>query len=95
VLKRKGIVAMNGFQIILVLVFFVAFILIFFAKKRFPEKVNKLIPYNFVVLGSLFCYLSKGNNNVNKFCLLAGVGFFVYGIFLLFKRSQLHKEDRA
>jgi hypothetical protein len=94
VLKRKGIVAMNSSQIILVLVFCVAFILILFAKQRFPEKVNKLIPYNFVLLGSLFCYLSKANNNVNKFSLLAGVAFFVYGIFLLFKRSQLHKENR-
>ncbi len=85
---------MGKFQIIIVLVFLVALVLTYIAKKRFPEKVNKIIPYNFVVLGSLFCYLSKGDNNINKFVLCAGVGFFVYGIFLLFKRRQLHKENR-
>ena len=33
---------MDKFQIILVLVCLVAFVLILFGKKRFPEKVNKL-----------------------------------------------------
>jgi len=83
----------DKFQIIIVLVFLVALVLSHIAKKCFPEKVNKIIPYNFVVLGSLFCYLSKANNNINKFVLCAGVGFFVYGIFLLSKRARLHKED--
>ena len=77
-------------RIILALTCLVALIFSLIAKKYWPEKVNKLIPYNFVVLGSLFCYLSKEDSN-DKFHLFAGVGFFVYGIFLLFKRGQLHK----
>ena len=81
------------YQIIIVLVFLVALVLTYIARKRFPEKVNKFIPYNFVVLGSLFCYISKTNDNINKFVLYCGVGFFVYGIFLLFKRDRLPKKD--
>jgi len=84
---------MDKFQIIIVLVFLIALVLSYIGKKYFPEKVNKIIPYNFVVLGSLFCYLSKANSNINKFVLCTGVGFFVYGIFLLFKRAKLHTED--
>lgn len=81
------------FQIIIVLVFLVMLVLSYIAKKRFPEKVNKIIPYNSVVLGGLFCYLSEANNNINKFVLCAGIGFIVYGIFLLFERNRLHKKD--
>ena len=81
------------YQIIIVLVFLVAMVLTYIAWKRFPEKVHKLIPYNFVVLGSLFCYISIANDNINKFALYSGIGFFVYGIFLLFKRDRPPKKD--
>ena len=84
---------MDKFQIIIVLVFLVALALTYIARKRFSEKVNKFIPYNFVVLGSLFCYKSIANDNINKFVLCFGIGFFVYGIFLLFKQYRLPKED--
>ena len=91
VAKRQGVVVMDKFQIVFVLVFFVALVFSHIAKRCFPEKVNKIIPYNFVVLGSIFCYLSKAHNNANTFTFYAGVGFFVYGIFLLLKR-RLHNE---
>ena len=82
---------MDIFQIIPVLVFVVAIVLSYVARKHFPEKVNKIIPYNFVVLGGLFCY--AGLDNGNKFVLYSGIGFFVYGIFLLSKRTKIAKED--
>ena len=79
--------------IILVLVFLVAFVLSHIAKKRFPEKVNKIIPYNFMVLGGLFCYLStKAINNVDELVLFGGIVFFVYGIFLLSKQARSLSE---
>jgi len=81
------------YQIIIVLVSLVAIVLTYIASKRFPEKVNKFIPYNFVVLGSLFCYISIANDNINKFGLYSGIGFLAYGIFLLFKRDRLPKKD--
>ncbi len=83
---------MDKFQIIIVLVFLVALVSTYIAKKRFPETLNKIIPYNFVVLGSLFCYHGVANNNTNKFVLCSGVGFFAYGMFLLFKRARLRKK---
>lgn len=82
---------MDIFQIILLFVFLVAIVLSYVAIKRFPEKVNKFIPYNFVAMGSLFCYL--GLDQGKKFVLYSGICFFVYGIFLISKRARLHKKD--
>lgn len=84
---------MDIFQIILVLFFFVTLVLSYVARKHFPDKVNKIIPYNFVVLGSLFFY--AGLDNGNKFVLYSGIGFFVYGIFLLSKRTKIAKENSS
>ncbi len=81
---------MHIYEIILVLVFLAAFGLVIVLRRRYPEKVNKLIPYNYLVLGSLFCYLNKGNDN-NTFIFSSGVAFFAYGVFLLVKRDKERK----
>jgi hypothetical protein len=66
-------------------------VLSYIGNKRFPEMFNKILPYNVVVLGGVFCYLGQANDK--PFTLCVGVGFVVYGIFLLAKRAIPHKED--
>ena len=81
---------MGTLQIILISVFFVAVVLSCIGKKRFPEKFDKILPYNCVVLGIIFCYLSQINDK--SFTLLAGICFVAYGIFLLTRRAIPHKK---
>ncbi len=85
---------MDKFQIILLSTFLIVLVLSCIGKKRFPEKFNKILPYNFVVLGSLFCYLSQAKDNTNILVLCAGVGFFAYGIFLIAKRKRLEEPQK-
>jgi len=82
---------MGTLQIILASVFFVALVLSYIGKKRYPEKFDKILPYNFVALGVIFCYRSQANDK--PFTLWAGVCFLAYGIFLLARRAMVHKED--
>ena len=53
---------MGTLQIILISVFSVALVLSYIGKKRFPDKFNKFIPYNFILLGIMFCYLGQTND---------------------------------
>lgn len=85
---------MDKFQIILLSTFLIVLVLSYNGKKRFPEKFNKFMPYNFVLLGSLFCYLSQAKDNTNILVFCTGVGFFAYGIFLIAKRKQLEEPQK-
>ena len=81
---------MDIFQFGFVLVFLVAFVVSFIARKRFPEKSKMFLPYNYLIMGFLFCFLGKDERG---FGFIGGIAFFVYGAYLLFRRNMQFKKD--
>jgi hypothetical protein len=81
---------MDIFQFGLVLVFSVMFVVFLIVGKRFPEKIKKFLPYNYLLMGIIFCYLGKDDIS---FGLIGGIFFLVYGAYLLFRSNMQSKKD--
>lgn len=83
---------MGIFQMILVWVFGAAVLLVGTGHKRCPERVKKLLPYNYLIVGGASCYLSIRVDNDSAFLLGCGIVFLACGVFLLVKRGKERKS---